>query len=147
MVLAFLASGCKDNMAKLEAGEASSTRKVFIAADTSDFKKEVVTKAVAGLVKDGYYVNVAGLDALKSADTAKFGAVVIVNTCWAGAMDGKVTDYMKDHADDTKVIIFTTSGDGKWRPDVKVDAVTGASVMETADSKAQEIVSLVKKRF
>jgi hypothetical protein len=147
VVFAFLASGCKDNMAKLEAGDASSTKKVMIASDKTDFKKEVVTKVSEALIKDGYFVKVTGLDELNSADTAQFGAVVILNPCWAGAMDGKVSDYMKNHVDDKKVIIFTTAGNGTWKPDLKVDVITGASVMETADSKANEIVSLVKKRF
>jgi hypothetical protein len=147
IVFAFLVSGCKDNMTKIEAGDASFAKKVMIASEKSDFKKDVVIKAMGALVNDGYFVQVTGLDDLKTADTAQFGAVVVLNSCWAGAIDGKVNDFMKSHADDKKVIIFTTSGDGNWKPDLKVDVITGASVMETADSKAQEIVSLVKKRF
>ena len=147
MVFAFLISGCKDNMTKIEAGDASFAKKVMIASEKSDFKKEVVIKAMEALVKEGYFVQVTGLDDLKTADTAQFGAVVILNPCWAGSMDGKVSDFMKGHADDQKVIIFTTSSDGKWKPDLKVDLISGASVMETTDSKAQEIVGLVKKKF
>jgi len=143
----FFASGCKDNMTKIEAGNASFAKKVMIASEKSDFKKDVVIKAMGALVKDGYFVQVTGLDDLKSADTAQFGAVVILNSCWAGAMDGRVNDFMRDHPDDRNVIIFTTAGDGKWKPDLKVDVISGASVMETADSKAQEIVGLVKKKF
>lgn len=148
VLFALFMSGCWESAPQMVKGDETSSKKVLIASDATNYKKEVVTKVVDALVKDGCFVKVIGLDDLKTVNSDQFGAVVIVNPFLYSNIDPRADDYIKANPEaKKKIILFVTAGRELAEQYFSVDAVTGASVMETADSKANEIVSLVKKRF
>jgi menaquinone-dependent protoporphyrinogen IX oxidase len=148
VLFALFLSGCWESAPQMVKGDETSSKKVLIASDATNFKKEVVTKVVDALVNDGYFAKVIGLDDLKTVNSEQFGAIVIVNPLLYSNIDSRADDYIKANPEaKKKIILFVTAGIERSEQYFSVDAVTGASVSETADSKANEIVSLVKKRF
>ena len=124
--------------------------KVLVAPRQSAFKEAVAAK-VAGFFEDrDVYVRIIGMDRLKKEDGSSYRAVVLMNTCMSWDMDRAVKSFLKKQKDPGRVIVLTTSGDGKWMPKPKdraFDAIASASVDSRVDEVAQTIVQKVLDRI
>jgi hypothetical protein len=121
--------------------------RVLVAARSSEFKIAVIAKLRDELKKDSVTVKLVGIDGLQDEKVKDYSAVVILNTCLAWGMDRKVGGFLDDNPDQKHVIILTTSGDGKWMPDMKdqtFDAVATASKEDKTDEVAGILVSKIR---
>jgi hypothetical protein len=130
------------------AGETESG-KVLITAQKSDYKSLVVEELTAKLQSVTARVEVTGLNALKEIDPAQYDALVLINTCMAWEPDPRAVRFLNAHPEvQERTVLFTTSGDGSWLPDLQkrswsVDALSGASAVESAGTKAARIYELI----
>jgi hypothetical protein len=153
LMVLFFTAGCQDEMAYLEKGNPSAERKVLIAGTASEFKQNVVTQVIKNLGTEKYYFKVIGLDRLAKEDTSQYGVILLVARFAAARMDGRVTRFLEQDPDNKKVIVFYTIGSEEagvaaWaEPDIKVDAVTSASLPERVKQRADELTALVEARF
>jgi len=131
-----------------EFNDPSFAHRLLIAARRSEFKSEVVRGLVENLRGDQVYVRLVGIDQLKHAAANQYQAVVIVSTCMAWTLDPKVASFVERVRDKSRVILFTTSGDGGWLPDKGAyDALSSASRMDDAAAAATATTEAVRKRF
>jgi len=127
------------------AGAADKT--VFIAAKKSEFKDAVISKVKTELEKDKNTVKLFEMNKALKEPVDSYGAVIIVNTCMAWQVEGKVKKFLKklSDTDKKKVILFTTVGGEDWAPKgTGVDFVTSASKIAKADTIALVIIAKTK---
>ena len=120
-------------------------KKVLIASRSSKFKKALVDKIKKDLAADSVYVKCTGLTKFRCDDTARYTAIVLINTCMAWDWDRSIHRFLKGKKNASNVIVVTTSGSGKWMPRKNpsgVDAVASAS--EKGDALAGDIERKVR---
>jgi len=157
LAVTLVAAGCsvphrltrKEDVSAREWNDPSARKRVLIASRSSEFKNEVVSELEASLRgEDDVYVKVIGVEALEREDVTPYGAVVLVNTCMAWQMDPAIASFLKEHPDNGRVIVLTTSGDGEWKPRKKgqaFDTVTSASAEYDPDAVAGQILEKVRR--
>lgn len=149
----FFVCSCKQDMAFAEKGNINASRKVLIAGVTSEFKENVITEVVEKLETQDYYFKIIGLSQLDREETEQYGAIVLVGTYMAGRIDKRVTKFLQKDPNDPKVIIFYTIGSEnnppseRWEMDITVDAVTSASLPNSVEKRAEQLITLIEKRF
>jgi hypothetical protein len=149
----FFAFGCGKDMESLEKGDPGAPNRVLIAGTASEFKQDVVERMIRELGTKDYYFKIIGLSRLDKENIDEYGSVLLVAMYAAGRLDERVTRFLQDDPTNPKAIVFYTvgaeSGDRpEWAtPDIRVDAVTSASVPDLVNRRADELVMLVKERF
>ena len=120
---------------------------VLIAAQKSEFKDAVISGVRQDLEKNKNVIKIVELKDVTKEHAEDYGAIILVNTCMAGQLEGKVKKFLKklSEADKKKVVLFTTAGGEDWAPKgTGVDCVTSASKMAKADTVALAIIAKVK---
>lgn len=123
-------------------------KKLLIASRKSDFKDQVVEDILAEFRDKPVYMKITGLNKLETESAGDYSAVVILNTCMAWGLDRNVQAFLKNNPDQDRLIILTTSSNGKWAPKMEnrtFDAISAASRIERADSVASDIVQKIQK--
>lgn len=149
----FFVVGCVQDMALIEKGNVNAARKILIAGQSSEFKQDVIIKVMETLGTKEYYFKIIGLNQLDKEETEQYGVILLVNTYMAGHIDGRVTRILQDDPTNPKIIVFYTIGDENnpppdWaKPDIKVDAVTSASLSDRVTERADQLVAFIEKRF
>lgn len=149
----FFVCGCKQDMEFAEIGDINAGRKVLIAGVTSEFKQNVITEVIEAFETQDYYLKIIGLSQLDREETEQYGAIVLVNTYMAGRIDKRVAEFLQKDPTNPKAIIFYTIGDennppsGRNKPDIKVDAVTSASLPNNVEKQAEQLITLIENRF
>lgn len=149
----FLVCSCAKDMEAFEEGDIKATRKVLIAGTDSEFKQNVVNKIIETLGTEDYYFKIIGLEQLDKEETEPYGAILLISSCMAGKIDGRVTQFLQKDPTNPKVIVFYTIGDedtppsGKFKPDIKADAITSASMPDRVDERADQLITLIGERF
>jgi hypothetical protein len=149
---AILLSGCRTNMVPYEAGDVGNSRKVLIAGEASEFKKNVVAEVIESLGTEDWYFRIIGLDQLEQEDTEHYGAILLITAMQGGRMSEKVITYLGQDPENPKMIVFFTRGSEdplpeKYRLDIHVDAVSSASKDARVGLRAEQLVDLLERRF
>jgi menaquinone-dependent protoporphyrinogen IX oxidase len=153
--LAFLSLiiGCQTDLATIEEGNLSATKRVLIAGTMSNFKQKVADGLVKKLGIQDYYFKITGLNQLAKENTEQYGATVLIASFEWGRIDRRVTQFLQKNPANQKVIVLYTVGAEKvgiqeWaNPDRKVDAVTSASSLNRVEERVDELAVLVKAKF
>ena len=146
----FFIISCVPDMGLLEEGNRDASRKVLIAGQSSEFKEDVVNKVIKTLGKEEYYFKVIGLSELEKEKTKEYGAILLVTMIMARQIDGRVNQFVQNDPDNPKVIVFYTIGAEDHpppKPDIKVDAVSSASLSSRINEVAEELAALIEERF
>ena len=149
----FFVCSCTKDMEAFEKGNIETPQKVLIAGTDSEFKQNVVNKIIETLGTKDYYFKIIGLEQLDKEETKSYGAILLISSCMAGKIDGRVTQFLQKDPTNQKVIFFYTIGDedtppsGKAKPDIEVDAITSASIPDRVEERADELVTLIEERF
>lgn len=141
---------CVQDMGLLEEGNRDASRKVLIAGQSSEFKEDVVNKVVKTLGTEEYYFKIIGLAELEKEKTKEYGAILLVTMIMARQIDGRVMQFIQNDPDNPKIIVFYTIGDQDYpppQPDIKVDAVSSASLSNRVNEVAEELAALIEERF
>lgn len=128
----------------------SAQKRLLVASRSSEFKDALVSRIRAAFEQESTYVKFIGLEGLKQEDGETYDAVVLINTCIAWGLDPEVDSFIKRHTDHSRMIVVTTSGDGKWKPDKKgraYDAISSASKQANVDVIADEIITKIHLLF
>ena len=122
-----------------EVGEKSSTEKILIASQGSDYKDMFVKKVIERLENDSLYINVIDVTEIEKENTDDYKAVLIINSIEMYDMQENAKNFISVSGKDN-VIMLATSGNGAMGPkDESVDAITTASTVEDIDDKVDEV--------
>ncbi len=147
-----LIMGCRTDMTPSEAGSSGSARRVLIVGETTAFKQKVVTRAIEKLGTREWYFRIIGLSSLAGQETSSYGAILLVTSFQAGRIDERVTRFLAADPTNPKAIVFYTRGTDdpmpeRSKPDLRVDAISSASRDDRVETRADELVALLMKRF
>ena len=152
LIAVIVLSGCRTNMVPYEAGDANSPRKVLVAGEDTEFKRNVVARLIEALGTEEWYFRIIGLDQLEEQETEPYGAILLVAGYRAGRLDERATDYLSRDPRNPKTILFFTRGTEdpmpeKNKPDIQIDAVSSASKDARVQQRAEELAALLEQRF
>jgi hypothetical protein len=150
-ILCFL--GCTVSKKIIETGNNNSSRKILIATENSEFKKEVVDRLIEKLGMQDYYFRIISLKQLEEVDRGQYGAILLVCKVTAGKIQARANTFINKELANPKLIIFLTSGSGDPLSEFNtadmsgVDAITSASRISEVEKLADQLKKLLIKRF
>jgi hypothetical protein len=122
-----------------EVNDPGSSARVLIATQGSEFKDAVVAGVVEHLETRAAFVKVVDVSALPGVDAGAWSAIVLIHT-WEMRKPPEAVKAFADQARGSgKLVVLTTSGAGNFKLD-GVDAISSASVVADAPSRAADIV-------
>lgn len=125
-----------------EVNDPKITPRVLIATQGSEFKDAVVADIVERLRARPAYVKVVDVGALSGVETGEWNAVVLVHTWEMRKPPQEVRAFVERAGSSGKLVALTTSGAGTFKME-GVDAISSASVVADAPSRAAEILQKV----
>jgi hypothetical protein len=144
--------GCRTNMAPLEAGSVTATRRVLIAGEDTPFKRKVVARLIEDLGTRDWYFRIVGLDQADGQENERYGAIVLIAGYRAGRIDQRVSRFLRKDPTSPRVVVFYTRGTedpmpDRSKPDLKVDSISSASRDDRVELRAGQLAALIAKRF
>ncbi len=111
---------------------------LLIATQGSKFKDKVVKEIVDHFKEKKVYIKVIDVTKLPSIDEEDWDAIAILHVweIWKPQPDAE--KFINQVKDPSRLVVFVTSGDGIYKME-NVDAITGASILSEASSKALQI--------
>ena len=101
---------------------------------------------IESLKKQSIYIKVMDVSVIYEVTEEMWQALIIINTCEVGKMHSEVRHYLFQAKELNKVILFTTSGSGNWKPeDSSIDSISSASKMTQVDLAVTHIVDNLNK--
>lgn len=128
--------------ASYEVNAPDPVHNVLIATQGSPFKDAVVTDVVDHLKQEKTHVKVIDVSGLPTVDEGQWDAVVILHTWEYGQPQADAKAFVDRAKDKSKLVVLGTSGQGTLKME-GVDAISSASVMTEASSRAAELMSRV----
>jgi hypothetical protein len=145
--------GCTVSKKTVEIGDTNNSRKVLIATENSEFKKEVVDRLIEKLGTQNYYFCVISLKQLEEVDSKQYGTVLLVCKVAAGKIQSRANNFIKKESANPKLVVFLTSGSEDMlsesiQTDLSgVDAITTASKISEVEKLSEKLKEMVLKRF
>ncbi len=143
---------CASNMAVSEYGSASNGKKVLIAGENTGYKQQLAAEVIRAVGTESCYFRVVGLNQLETMDAAPYQAIVLLAGYRMGRLDGRAAKYLQRDPENPKVILFVTGGNDDPRPkdempDVKVDSISSASLVDKVGMRADQLAALITERL
>ncbi len=136
----------QEDMPSSELKDPTSKTKVLIASRYSEYKAAVIDTFKKAFADQPVYIKVIGLEYLENENASQYDAIVMISKCMAWSLDRNVIDFLTQNEDHGKMIVFTTSGDGNWRPKMEgrhFDTISSASEMARVDEIANQLIEKV----
>ncbi len=122
-----------------------ATKNVLIASQGSTFKNGLVESLRVYLQKRPYNLKIIDVTMLGEIDEADWDALVLIHTTEKWQLQPDVKKYLDRAKDLSKVVLVTTSGNGRWKTrDYKVDAITSASKKNELSSLTALIIDRIE---
>jgi hypothetical protein len=121
-----------------EVGDPQATRRVLIATQGSEFKDAVVAGVVEHLKARAAHIKVIDISMLSGVDERDWNAVVLIHTWEMRKPPEAARVFVERVGSSGKLVVLTTSGAGDFKME-GVDAITSASVVAEAPSRAADI--------
>jgi len=139
-------------MQPFEKGDRTRGRKVLVAAEDSEFKRQVVEEVIGTLGTEDWYFRVIGLDQLAEHSTDGYGAVLLVCKLTGGRVEQRARAFLQENSTKSKtILLLTLAGEGPLpeaaKADITVDAVTSASSTDLVRERAAEVAAQLQRRF
>ena len=117
-----------------------SPKKVLIATQGSKFKYAVTNKLVDELDHNDVYIKVIDVTNIEGVKVSDWDAIIIIHTweMWAPQPDAE--KFLSANYNPEKIFVLATSGGGEEMIE-GVDGISGQSIIEEADQKAESIYS------
>ncbi|HOX05043.1 MAG TPA: hypothetical protein PK280_01470 [Planctomycetota bacterium] len=125
----------------VEVADAGAGRRVLIATGQSDFKNALTARLVEGLKERRCGLRVIPVDGLTAEAAAGFDAFVIIDSCRAGSLSGPARRHLAAPGAAERTVLVPTSGNGRWKPAGRADAVSCASKPAESGKAAAEILA------
>lgn len=131
-----------------EVGTADMSKKVLIATQESKYKNLMVDTLTSRLKGNKVYISVIDISGLNAINQEDWDAEIVIHTIERWELPVVVKEYLGRIENPDEVILLSTSGHGKWKPEgCKVDILTSASrvkdIAELADSIMVKVNSLL----
>ena len=146
LLLTYIIMNRQEVIEPFQLGNSGAENKILIASQGSDFKDALVSGIIESLKKQSIYIKVMDVSGLSEVTEEMWQALIIINTCEVGKMHSEVRHYLFQAKELNKVILFTTSGSGNWKPeDSSIDSISSASKMTQVDLAVTHIVDNLNK--
>ena len=125
----------------------TSSRRLLVATQGSDFKNSVVQEIVTHFKGDSIYINIIDISALDSIDPNDYTAILLIHTWENWKPPVQIENFIhrtKRYQD--KIAAITTSGKGTYHME-GIDAITGESKPENILPIANEAIERIQAIF
>jgi hypothetical protein len=106
----------------------SEPNKVWIATQGSPFKDTLVSKIVESLRSEMVHIKITDISSLNNIKIENWNAIIVIHTWEIGKPPLIVDQFIQEHKDSKKIIVFTTSG-SKEETIKDIDGISGASII------------------
>jgi len=131
-----------------EVPQPSAKFNVLIASQGSSFKNSLVDNLVYILKEKPVNVKIIDVTGLDEINESDWNALILIHTTEKWQMQPDVKAFLDRAKDLTKIMLITTSGDGKWRTkDYNVDVITSASANKELSPITRQIQEWLKTRL
>lgn len=124
------------------AGNPALEPRVLIATQGSSFKDAVVDRIVADLKPRVGYLKVMDVSELPAIHDNEWTVIVVIHTWEYGKPQADAAAFVNRVADKRKLVVVTTSGGGEQKMP-GIDAISAASQMREAPSRADAVMAKV----
>ncbi len=128
-----------DRVQAFEVNTPNLETKLLIATQGSDFKEAVLSKVIDHFKSRFIYIKVIDVHELAQEEIDEWKAICILHTWEIQKPPQVIADFFEQHPNIEHVAVLTTAADGQSKME-NVDAITGASVMEEVDARAQKLI-------
>ena len=117
---------------------------LLIATQGSEFKDSIATNLIEHYKRNGLYIKVTDVTRLGGYNYEEWDAIFIHHTWEISRPPKQVIEYLNRNEDKSKVVIYSTSGDGRFA--IKgVDAISGSSMMNEVKMRTTELINRIDK--
>jgi hypothetical protein len=127
-----------------EMNDTTHPDRVLIASQGSDFKNAVVAEVTAHFTGKPVYMKVVDVTELGKEQSAEWVAILVLHTWEKWKPQPDAAAFLSNVVDRDRVMVVSTSGSGDEQI-VDVDAITGASEMETVPEVASQCIKHIEK--
>lgn len=128
----------------LEINAATKPTKILIASQGSEFKNQLTSALIDGIIQDTVYLKVIDVTELGSISINDWDAVVIMHTWEYNEAQFDSYGFAKTAKFDDRIIVVSTSGSGEEKM-LGIDAISSASVIEEIPEISQTIINKISK--
>ena len=112
--------------------------KILIATQGSPYKDTLVKELIIALKEKAVFIKVIDISELPNVKVTEWNAFVLIHTWEMWRPPPVIKTFLDEYYSKEKMIVITTSDDGNYKMK-KVDAITGASVMENIPERIEKI--------
>ena len=120
-----------------------SSTKLLIATQGSEFKDTVVSGIIDHFDDQNIFIKVIDVYKLKDIDINDWNAVCLIHTWEFSAPPTSVKKFIKRLPNLDRLAVLTTSGNGTYKME-GIDAITGASVLETSPDVTSQLINKIE---
>lgn len=121
-----------------EVGNKSTSTKILVATENSDFKNYALDKIINSFDKDTYF-KIINIKDINKENHNIFNKTIVFNSVWFGKIDGSVKSLVSIQSNKDKIILIATSGSGEWNNPANIDAITVAT-KKNQDATSKDII-------
>lgn len=144
----YLISHRQGVIATKEISQNSAKFNVLIASQGSEFKNSLVDSIVNILKDRSVNIKIIDVTGLAEINESDWNALILIHTTEKWQLQADVKAFLERTKDLNKIMLVTTSGDGKWKTaDYSVDIITSASATKELPVITQKIKEWLDSRL
>ena len=140
-------------IAFLEKGNTKSNRKILIARTVgNNFRNTVINKLIDTLGSKEYYFKNIKLSQIGKEDINQYNVILLMTAYRTQHVNVRIKRFLQKEPNRSKVIIFYTvdkddENTDKVKPNIKVDAISSASISDRVSKRVSNLVTLIESKF
>jgi hypothetical protein len=141
----FLLTGCTDSDSRMPEQEYKNPytlKSLLVLSKLSKFKGELVENITRRL-GSSYSIKIDDLDKIDKYNFAAYTRVLLIESNHAGRYE-KTENYLRSYGGVNNMVFLGTVGEWETTPNLKVDAITSASVSNNVKSKANVLITKIR---
>lgn len=121
---------------------------VLIASQGSKFKNALVDSLKNSMEKMNVNLKITDVTKLKNENPDDWNLIILIHTTEKWQLQPDVKKFLDRNKDLNKVMLITTSGDGKWKTkDYNVDIITSASEFKEIPLIKEKVLKFIGERL
>ncbi len=122
--------------------------KILIGSQGSVFKNALLDTLKNEIIKNNVNLKIVDVTKLKDENPEDCDAIILIHTTEKWQLQPDVKKFLDRTKDLNKVMLITTSGDGKWKTkDYNVDIITSASEFTEIPVIKEKVIKFIEVRF
>lgn len=128
-----------DEASGFEIGDQDAELQLLIAYQGSPYKNRMIELITEHYFKHDIYLKGVDIGNLNLINPNHWDVIILIHTWEVWQPPKPVEEFVSDHFDPSKMIVFTTSGDGNYQMD-NVDGITSASLIKEVEIDSETLI-------